>query len=196
LPGAGGGATVWGMRSALVVVLLAGCTSSRPHAVEESSLSYLDDEAVGVRAGARPRPARPAGQIDRGELEAALAVGPAPVLAEFELEADLVSGRFQGWRIKSAPGSTSRFAEVDLAKGDVVRSVNGRSLERPNDMYEVWESLHGAQELVIAVQRAGAMRTLRYRIVGEAVAPPAAEAPASPPGAGSARSVPAPREVR
>ena len=87
---------------ALSVLATAGC-SHAPRRVEESNLGYLDDEAVrGAPAAAAARPVVPtsAGSIERAELERVLAAGPAPVLAEYELGADLVGGRFQGWTIK------------------------------------------------------------------------------------------------
>jgi hypothetical protein len=186
---------------ALSVLATAGC-SHAPRRVEESNLGYLDDEAVrGAPAAAAARPVVPtsAGSIERAELERVLAAGPAPVLAEYELGADLVGGRFQGWTIKATVGT--RFAAVDLRVGDVVRSVNGRSLERPGDLFTVWETLHGASELVIGVSRGATMHTLRYTIVGEAAPVVEVPAPASGPapapgGARETRMVPAPREIR
>ncbi|MCC6997220.1 MAG: hypothetical protein IT370_21580 [Deltaproteobacteria bacterium] len=183
---------------ALSLLATAGC-SHAPRRVEETNLGYLDDEAVrGAPATARPVVPSAAGSIERAELERVLAAGPAPVLAEYELGADLLGGRFQGWTIKAAVGT--RFAAVDLRVGDVVRSVNGRSLERPGDLFTVWETLHGASELVIGVSRGASMHTLRYTIVGEPApvveVPAPLPAPAAAPGARETRMVPAPREIR
>ncbi len=194
-------ALLLGPALALSLLATAGC-SHAPRRVEETNLGYLDDEAVrGAPAAARPVVPTSAGSIERAELERVLAAGAAPVLAEYQLDADLVGGRFQGWTIKAAVGT--RFAAVDLRVGDVVRSVNGRSLERPGDLFTVWETLHGASELVIGVSRGATMHTLRYTIVGEAApvvevpAPASAPAPGPVPGgARETRMVPAPREIR
>ncbi len=53
---------------------------------------------------------------------------------------------------------------VDLAPGDIVTSVNGRPIERPEQALTAFQSLAIAKELRIAYERGGARRELVYPI--------------------------------
>jgi type II secretory pathway component PulC len=48
--------------------------------------------------------------------------------------------------------------------GDVVLSVNGRSIERPDAAHEVFQSLRSAPALVVRLVRDGKERTLTFEI--------------------------------
>src|SRR6202011_5807423 len=81
-------------------------------------------------AGSAPRPgqkvpfAGPRGTIHRGELIQLLDKQPAAFLRNVDSEPGFESGRFRGWRILSFYPGDTRFAGIDLYKGDVVTRIN------------------------------------------------------------------------
>ncbi|GEM_PF-4274352 len=114
----------------------------------------------------RPRPAM--GGIYRSEIEEAThGYQPAYVLRELSPVAFTPRGRFQGWTIgrlfPSTPGLCG--ADCDLKVGDVVLSVNGSRLERPEQFSTILEALKNADSLDLRIVRDGEMLEFNYPIV-------------------------------
>jgi S1-C subfamily serine protease len=76
-------------------------------------------------------------------------------------------GRFRGWIVRSLYPNDPCYQEIDLRPGDVVSKVNGKSIERPEQANEVFESLRSAPALVVDFTRAGAPMKLTFQIVEE-----------------------------
>jgi S1-C subfamily serine protease len=123
-------------------------------------------------ASARPAPPPPdpepvlatEGVIRRAELDAVLDAGLGRFLQRVRTEADLRDGRFVGFRLTELR-DPALFAGVDLAPGDTVLTVNGRSIERPEHAFTVWTGLRVASELTVVVLRGSERRELRFAIV-------------------------------
>ncbi|HEY6460325.1 MAG TPA: hypothetical protein VIY73_09240 [Polyangiaceae bacterium] len=75
-----------------------------------------------------------------------------------------VGGKFHGFRI-AALRDASFWRGVDLKPGDVVVSVNGFPIERPDQAETAFESLDVASELHVGVERDGQPHDLVYAIV-------------------------------
>jgi type II secretory pathway component PulC len=120
-------------------------------------------EEAPVAKQSRPTPSS-TGTIPRVELNRVLDASPGRFLSNIQTEPRFVSGRFHGWRLASFFPGDARFAGVDLRAGDVVLSVNGKSVEQPEQLMEVWESLRFERTLVVAVERDGQARELRFDI--------------------------------
>jgi type II secretory pathway component PulC len=74
------------------------------------------------------------------------------------------SGAFRGFRIR-ALHDAAFWAGVDLRPGDVVTSVNGFPIERPEQAQVAFDSLQVASELRVAYERDGTPREIVYAIV-------------------------------
>ncbi|MFH1470105.1 MAG: PDZ domain-containing protein [Pseudomonadota bacterium] len=59
----------------------------------------------------------------------------------------------------------SPLAEAGLAKGDIVRSANGRSLDSLAGMVALWWQLRTKDRVTLELTRGGERRTLTYRLV-------------------------------
>lgn len=107
-------------------------------------------------------PTGPVSQLARKEVVAVLDAGPAVFLKEVRIEAHLVRRKFAGWKVVSL----GRYAVpgVDLQPGDVVVRVNGRPLERPEQLRTAWDSLRTAPDLTIEYLRGYESRILRFPI--------------------------------
>src|SRR5438067_1322839 len=114
-----------------------------------------------VAVAAPPDAALPPAVIPRAELVRVLDAGPGAFLQHVDTQPRFVAGRFHGWRLVTFFPGDARFAAGPLRAGDVVTRVNGRVLERPEQLMQVWQALRSGKELTVEVERSGAPRTLR-----------------------------------
>ncbi|MEM9192913.1 MAG: hypothetical protein AAGF12_27305 [Myxococcota bacterium] len=105
------------------------------------------------------------GEIGRSDLTVVLDAGLGRFLQGVETEPHVDGGRFVGFRVLSFYPEEPRFEGLDLEPGDVIRRVNGQSIERPEQALRVWNGLRVASELLIEYQRGEEERELRFEIV-------------------------------
>ncbi|WP_437649225.1 serine protease [Sorangium sp. So ce362] len=114
--------------------------------------------------GAAPaKPAAPAGQLARADVDRVLLQGPPWILRRVPVEEVVRAGAFIGWKILALPAD---WSTVELKPGDVVTQVNGKALERPDDLFAAYRALASASELKIAYEREGTARELVVPIFG------------------------------
>jgi hypothetical protein len=111
------------------------------------------------------------GEIRRADLERVLEAGPGRLLARIEVKARVSGGRFIGWEVVRNP-----WDDVDLVAGDVILSVNGRTLEHPLELKVLWDDLRKANAIAVEADRKGEKLRLDFTIV-PAVAAPAPSTP-------------------
>jgi S1-C subfamily serine protease len=85
-------------------------------------------------------------------------------LVELDDQPAVIDGKFRGFRIAALHG-TRFWSGVDLKAGDVVTSVNGMPIERPEQAQAAFDSIVAASELRVAYDREGQPRELVYKIV-------------------------------
>ena len=137
-------------------------TAPRPSAYERSY-----DDGSPSAAGARDETPRPPDTIFRDELMRATANGSAPyLLRALTPEVYRPNGRFIGWRIGSLwPEDPSLCAgPCDLREGDIILTVNGRPVERPEQLSELMDALDSMETLEIQMLRDGELRARTYQI--------------------------------
>jgi S1-C subfamily serine protease len=116
-------------------------------------------EATATRAadaGAKLAGAR----LSRGEVMATLSAGFGAFLAHLQVEPVVVDGKFRGWRVLQLRPHDPMWSGVDLAPGDVISAVNGKSIERPEQALSAFQSLAIAPELRVSYQRGGVLHEL------------------------------------
>jgi len=101
----------------------------------------------------------------RGEVNRTLDAAPGAFLRRITTEARLKQGRFAGWRIVAFSPRDQIFSDGPLKTGDVIVKVNGHSLERPDDLIELWQAMRSAPSLTVEVERNGILSTLRWTIL-------------------------------
>ena len=151
-------------------LVLLGCGAAHKAELDESA-PLIDESAhvpVAVAdASGNPDPATtpplPPGAIQRADLHAVLAAGPAALLQKVVTEPVRKNGKFVGFRI--AKFTQRPPAAIDLRPGDVVLSVNGRKIERPENYFQVFEELQVASELRFKLLRDNELKTLLYPII-------------------------------
>jgi type II secretory pathway component PulC len=169
LPGARGRPILQVMRTTLLFALLAaGCAT---HGSDGRSL----DEKTELEHAKATQPAPPddpairkttgtPGVIPRAELDQVLSASPGAFLQHVDSEPKFQAGKFAGWKLVTFFPGDGRFAGVDLHAGDVVKRVNGNTVERPEQLMQVWQELKSSKELVVDIERDGRPRTLRWTI--------------------------------
>jgi S1-C subfamily serine protease len=79
----------------------------------------------------------------------------------------LANHRFQGWLVQSLYPNDPCYQDLDLHRGDVVQKVNGKSIEKPEQAFDVVESLRTAPAIVVEFLREGKPQRLTIAIVEE-----------------------------
>ncbi|MCB9667578.1 MAG: hypothetical protein H6715_05605 [Myxococcales bacterium] len=105
------------------------------------------------------------GCISRPLLIAVLDKGLGHFLRGVRTEPEMTQGRFRGFRIVELYPRDPMFQHKSPRAGDIVTTVNGQPIARPEQAVKVWESLRVASELRIAFVRDGNEDEARYRIV-------------------------------
>ena len=150
------------MRRAIAAWALTACLGACGGRSPESAApgeAAADPAPALAPAGPIGRPVRQ-GTVTRGQVDRVLDAGPGAFLGRTEVKARLDKGSFRGWEVVRPP-----FPEVDLVAGDVVLAVNGRALERPGDLEQLWTDLRAADAIEVSVERDGKRFTLRFAVV-------------------------------
>lgn len=131
-------------------------TGPKLHVSQRSLATLASDRSLGLEVNA--------GVISRVRLREELARGVARFLGQVRAEPAFERGRFMGWRVLALFAKRPDIRVLVLRPGDTVLRVNGRSVERPEDLQAVWTSLSDARELVLDIRRDAQPSRLRYTI--------------------------------
>lgn len=116
------------------------------------------------RAMAPPGKGLRSGTIARARLVAVLDAGPAMFLRQVEVAPRLSGDRFIGWQLVQLIDRDGPLHDVDLVTGDVLLAINGKPLERPDELQKVWDSLRTANELTAQMWRGDTKLELHFTI--------------------------------
>jgi len=177
--------TVGRMAAIGMTTMLVACASTAP-AQQTNSLQNENMEGAPMvaqeaapAAEASPSAAQPLaaprtcemfakpGVLKRSAVIRLLDAGLPRWLQGVEGDRALANHRFQGWLIKSLHADDPCYREVDLHPGDVVQKVNGKSIEKPEQAFDVAESLRTASALTVDYLRDGKAQRLSIQIASE-----------------------------
>ena len=168
------------MRVVLLAMALAACAAAAacapkvsppPPSLDEdleprrvSDVPPGDPLLAAERPVAPPGPGARTGTIARARLVAVLDAGPPSFLRQLEVTPRMSGDRFVGWELVQLVDRGSPLHEVDVAPGDVLLSVNGQPISRPDQLQLLWDSLRTANELTAQLWRGGAKLELAFAI--------------------------------
>ena len=162
------------MRASLVALLFAvACgpkVSTRPPSFDEdlgnqATAAPVTDELTMERPVAPPGKGLRSGTIARDRLVAVLDAGPASFLRQFEVTARMAGDRFVGWELVQLVGTQQNpLYDVDLAPGDVLLTINGTSIARPDQLQTVWDGLRTADAVTAQLWRGQTKLTLEFAV--------------------------------
>jgi len=107
------------------------------------------------------------GVLKRSALVRLIDAGLPRWLQGVEGDRALAHHKFQGWLIKSLHAGDPCYEDVDLQPGDIVQKVNGQSIEKPEQAFDIAQSLRTAPELSVEYLRAGKPRQFTLAVSGE-----------------------------
>ncbi len=128
---------------------------------------------LSIPAKVSPAPPKPCtmfvkpGIVRRSALVHLIDAGLPRWLQGVEGDRMLAHHRFQGWLIKSLHPGDSCYQAIDLRRGDVVQKVNGKSIEKPEQAFDVAESLRTAPAIVVDFLRDGKTTRLTIAIADD-----------------------------
>lgn len=176
-----------GLSSALcalvIASLLLGCGAAQ-HEQTATGGTAISPHASGARdVPVDPAPVRPAaavspegatnkgvpvGSLGRGEVDQALTRGPGWLLNQLPLEPVVAAGRrFLGFRLMQVFDDSPRAHSYGIRPGDIVQSVNGIRLIRPEDLMRIVQKLRKADAIEARILRDGEPRKVRIPIVDD-----------------------------
>lgn len=151
--------------TALIVVVVAACSPS-------PSVTRTGGTVTLVEPSLAPDPF----VIDRGELNQLLGQGPARFIQRVAVRPVVSDGIFFGFQLLSLFPERDARSPLPIRVGDIVQTVNGMSIERPDQFMSIWASLAHANQLSVRIIRNGepllvtwAIRDLRSPALGTAV---------------------------
>jgi S1-C subfamily serine protease len=164
------------MRAGLFAVVLLGCApavSSLPRTLDDDAEARPAAAAKPASQDAAhdpPRTVAPPGKglrtgtIPRDRLVAVLDAGPGMFLRQLEIAPRMSGERFVGWQLVQLLDHNCPLHDVDVAPGDVLLAINGKPLERPDELHSVWNSLRTANEVTARLWRGDMKLELRFTI--------------------------------
>jgi hypothetical protein len=170
----------------LFVVLLSAC-GSRP------SSEAMAPSSPPVTAPPTEHVDGAISSVERADVVKVIDGGMGRFLQDAEVEVAYEDGRYLGYRIVRIL-NVDRYRGVGLEPGDIIMKINGASIEREGDAYDVFQSLRTAPYIEVDYQRAGEAMRLSLPIVGEipAVSPEPPKVASPAPASGDAASPSAP----
>ncbi len=104
--------------------------------------------------------------IKRKQLDAFLAKGPAQALRALQVQPAFEGSRFVGYEIVRIPSQASSPRVLGrFLPGDIIVSVNGQSIARPEDYMSVWNKLSQHHQITMALLRQGQHLDLVWPII-------------------------------
>ena len=135
-----------------------------PGATGEGAPTPAPDETTAPRAVAPPGKGLRTGTIARASLIAVLDAGLGTFLRQVEVTPRQAGDRFVGWQLVQVLDHTGPLHDVDLAPGDVLLSVNGQPLARPEQAQAMWDSLRTASEVTAQLWRGPTKLELKFTV--------------------------------
>lgn len=151
----------------MVTMMVCGCASSTPPPVTASKATAapIASPSATLSSAGSPVSGDPY-RLVRSNVKGVVSQGLGAFLQLVELDDQpaVLDGKFRGFRI-AALHSARFWSGVDLKAGDVVTSVNGLPIERPEQAQAAFDSLATASELRVSYDRDGQPHVLVYKIV-------------------------------
>ena len=110
--------------------------------------------------------ARP-GVVRRQALTRLIDAGLPRWMQGVEGDRALANHRFQGWLIKSLYPNDPCYRDIGLLPGDIIQKVNGKSIEKPEQAFDVAESLRTAPAIVVDFLRKGSAKSITINVAND-----------------------------
>jgi len=84
-------------------------------------------------------------------------------MKQMRLEPVMAGDKAQGFRVSQIkPGGI--MSKIGIINGDVIKSINGMRIEKPENAYQAYQSLSKESSIIVEVERGGRNITLNYEL--------------------------------
>ena len=124
------------------------------------------EEAAASRAEKQQVESKPTGKsstivVGRSDLQESLN-NLHELLSQARVRPHFKDGRAQGLAVSNIrPGSF--FEKLGLRNGDIVQGIDGRNINSPDDVLEVYSKLRSGSHVALEITRNGVQRTIDYK---------------------------------
>ncbi|HET9620585.1 MAG TPA: hypothetical protein VFP84_04390 [Kofleriaceae bacterium] len=135
-----------------------------PGARSPESVATSAPEPDAPRPIAAPGKGLRTGTVARARLLAVLDAGLGNFLRQVEVAPRQRGERFVGWQVVQVLDPSGPLHDLDVMPGDVLLSVNGQPLARPEQAQAMWDSLRAANEVTAQLWRGPAKLELKFTV--------------------------------
>ena len=125
----------------------------------------MEESAASRREKRRetPQPAKQGSTItvNRKDLESSLK-NINKLLSQVRIRPHFKDGKSDGLSV-SRIKANSVFSKLGLKNGDIVQNINGKPINSPDDVLELYEKLKSGSRVSVEVTRKGELKTMNYR---------------------------------
>jgi general secretion pathway protein C len=100
--------------------------------------------------------------IDRDDLLSA-ANNVSQILSDFKIRPNFSSGKMEGFKVDSIKSDSIALA-AGMREGDIVRKVNGETIDSPKKVFDFYRNLDNSDVIQLEVERDGSTEVLTYKI--------------------------------
>jgi general secretion pathway protein C len=156
------GAWVFGRTEYLAAVDPYGVVLAGPYGRRRLEVGVApDQQAAIVAVPAAPATASAPGiNLSRSEINASVQ-SAEQILGESKIFPEIRNGKIIGFRV-SQIADNSVIKKMGIQANDVIKNVNGQSLDSLERSTEIWQKMKTASEIHMLVERNGADQTLSY----------------------------------
>jgi type II secretory pathway component PulC len=105
-----------------------------------------------------------AGQISKAQLTQTVSKGAQQFIAGLQVRPVMEGKRFRGFELTGIRPQSPLAGSVHIRPGDVIISVNGAPVERPDQFMKLWDALPTAKQDDVKLRRAGHALVYRWTI--------------------------------
>jgi general secretion pathway protein C len=84
-------------------------------------------------------------------------------MTQARIKPNFVGGRPSGFSVSEIQGG-SLMEKLGLQNNDVVRKVNGQTIDKPEDIFQAYSQLQRDSNIELEIERGGRREVLRYEI--------------------------------
>ena len=99
--------------------------------------------------------------VNRKDLESSLK-NINKLLSQVRIRPHFTDGKSDGLSV-SRIKANSVFSKLGLKNGDIVQNINGKPINSPDDVLELYEKLKSGSRVSVEVTRKGELKTMNYR---------------------------------
>jgi hypothetical protein len=103
--------------------------------------------------------------VTRSRVRTLMEKGPAYLLQAVTVEPARSDGTFVGYEVVGMTEAARRVANPQIEVGDVIESINGTEIQRPDDYVNTWKALNRVDQVVIEFRRDGESKRAVWTIV-------------------------------